>query len=250
MFLIVPPQVFIERLAHGQWYGGYLDFYAQRVLQFQPYPAGDFSWHHLWFIVYLYVYVLLLVPLMLWWRRAQRAASWRVDYALALPLGINEALLKPLFPESHNLVQRLVHLQSLSAAHDVRLRAGVDARRLGLVRAAPALVARARHSPCCSAVLALIEVGVIHARHRRRIRVFANVFTWVWLMVFLGYGRQHLCFGNRLLALGARCELSGLHPAPDRDHRDRVLRDPAALGAVDQVLGGAGRDAGHLRAAL
>ena len=71
MFLIVPPQVFIERLATGDWHGGYLDFYAQRVLQFQPYPAGDFSWHHLWFIIYLYVYVLLLLPLMLWWRKAR-----------------------------------------------------------------------------------------------------------------------------------------------------------------------------------
>ena len=30
---------------------------------FEPYPAGDFSWHHLWFIIYLYVYVLLLMPL-------------------------------------------------------------------------------------------------------------------------------------------------------------------------------------------
>src|SRR6187399_1277506 len=71
MFLIVPPQVFLERVAHGQWSGGYLDFMWQRVFRFEPYPAGDFSWHHLWFIIYLYVYVLLL---------------------------------KPLFPESHNLV--------------------------------------------------------------------------------------------------------------------------------------------------
>ncbi|HXS32124.1 MAG TPA: acyltransferase family protein, partial [Steroidobacteraceae bacterium] len=87
MFLIVPPQVFIERIAHGEWHGGYLDFYLHRVLQFQPYPAGNFSWHHLWFIIYLYVYVLLLVPLLLWWRRARpelRPGAWM--YALALPL--------------------------------------------------------------------------------------------------------------------------------------------------------------------
>jgi hypothetical protein len=77
----------------------------QRVFRFEPYPAGDFSWHHLWFIIYLYAYVLLLVPLLLWWRRARpelRPGVWM--YALALPLGINEALLKPLFPESHNLI--------------------------------------------------------------------------------------------------------------------------------------------------
>ena len=105
MFLIVPPQVFIERIAHGEWHGGYLDFYLHRVLQFQPYPAGNFSWHHLWFIIYLYAYVLLLLPLMLWWRKARPAlkpGAWIV--LLALPLGLNEAVLKPLFPETHNLV--------------------------------------------------------------------------------------------------------------------------------------------------
>jgi len=105
MFLIVPPQIYIERIAHGEWHGGYLDFYLQRVLQFQPYPTGNFSWHHLWFIIYLYAYVLLLLPLMLWWRKARpvlKPGAWIL--ALALPLGINEALLKPLFPETHNLV--------------------------------------------------------------------------------------------------------------------------------------------------
>ncbi len=61
MFLIVPPQVFYERLFQGQWHGGFLQFFWERTLQFRPYPAGDFSWHHLWFIVYLYVYVPLLL---------------------------------------------------------------------------------------------------------------------------------------------------------------------------------------------
>ena len=45
---------------------------TQRVFQFVPYPAGDFSWHHLWFIVYLFAYVLLLTPLLLWWRKRGR----------------------------------------------------------------------------------------------------------------------------------------------------------------------------------
>jgi hypothetical protein len=51
MLLIVPPQIYFERLFRGQWDGGYLQFFFERVLQFQPYPEGNFSWHHLWFIV-------------------------------------------------------------------------------------------------------------------------------------------------------------------------------------------------------
>ena len=108
------------------------DFYAQRVLEFQPYPAGNFSWHHLWFIIYLYVYVLLLLPLMLWWRKARptmRPGAWIL--ALALPLGINEALLKPHFPGDSQPRQRLVHLHSLPVAHVLRFRDRLDAPASG-----------------------------------------------------------------------------------------------------------------------
>jgi glucans biosynthesis protein C len=198
MFLIVPPQVFIERIAHGQWSGGYLDFMVQRVFRFEPYPAGDFSWHHLWFIVYLYAYVLLLVPLLLWWRRARpalRPGAW--IYALAVPLGVNEALLKPLFPESHNLISDwyIFGHYLLLTAYGIVL--------ASMPGAWDWLAARRRWSLAFGTLvltggLALIEAGVI-VRDTAVDSVMANFFTWLWLLVFLGYGRQHLSFGNRLL---------------------------------------------------
>jgi peptidoglycan/LPS O-acetylase OafA/YrhL len=199
MFLIVPPQVFLERVAHGQWTGGYLEFMTQRVFQFEPYPKGDFSWHHLWFIIYLYVYVLLLVPVLLWWRRARpvlRPGPW--IYALALPLGLNEALLKPLFPESHNLISDwyVFNHYLLLTIYGFLLASmqGIwdwlaERRRWSLAIGLTTLLGG----------LALIEVGVI-VRDTPADSVFANIFTWVWLLVFLGFGRQHLSFGNRLLS--------------------------------------------------
>jgi len=198
MFLIVPPQVFLERVAHGQWSGGYLDFMWQRVFQFEPYPAGDFSWHHLWFIIYLYVYVLLLVPLLLWWRRARpalRPGVWL--YALALPLGINEALLKPLFPESHNLVSDWYVFN-----HYLLLT--IYGFLLASVQGAWDWFAKRRHWSLALGLtvllglLALFEAGVFH-HDTPADAVFANIFTWSCLLAFLGYGRQHLSFGNRLL---------------------------------------------------
>jgi peptidoglycan/LPS O-acetylase OafA/YrhL len=199
MLLIVPPQVFVERVAHGQWQGSYFDFFVQRVLRFEPYPTGDFSWHHLWFIVYLYVYVLLLLPFLLWWRRAQLALTpgfWL--YLLALPLGINEALLKPRFPETHALVRDWYifdHylLLTLYGVLLASMRDGWDwfaARRHLSLAAALALFV---------AALVLFDHGII-ARNTPADAIFANAFTWVWLTVFLGYGRQHLSASNRLLA--------------------------------------------------
>jgi len=198
MFLIVPPQVYLERVYDGDWSGGYLAFMWERVFQFEPYPAGNFSWHHLWFIVYLYAYVLLLVPLLLWWRGARpelKPGPWL--YALALPLGINEALLKPSFPETHNLISDwyiFIHyllltvygfvIASMPGAWDwfARVRRWSLALGLGVLLGG----------------LALIEIGVMN-RDTPADSIFANIFTWTWLLVFIGYGRQHLNFGNRLL---------------------------------------------------
>ena len=199
MFLIVPPQVFVERIAHGQWSGGYLDFLTQRVFQFQPYPAGDFSWHHLWFIIYLYVYVLLLLPLMLWWRRAKpnlRPGIW--IHALALPLCLNETLLKPLFGETHNLVSDWYifdHYLLLTAYGFV----------LASTRGAWDWLAARRHGSlslgltALLVLLALFQSGAV-AHDTITDHVLANIFTWSTVLAFLGYGRQHLSFGNRLLS--------------------------------------------------
>jgi peptidoglycan/LPS O-acetylase OafA/YrhL len=198
MFLIVPPQVFVERITDGDWHGGYLPFLTQRVFQFESYPAGDFSWHHLWFIAYLYVYVLLLLPLLLWWRRAQpkiRPGLW--IFALGLPLGLNEALLKPHFPETHNLTSDwyIFNHYLLLTIYGVLLASMRDAwdwlrdrRRVALGTALAFTIGG----------LSMFETGLV-ARDTWFDSVYANLFTWAWLMTFLAYGRQSLSFSNKLL---------------------------------------------------
>src|SRR5215470_6493498 len=80
IFVIVPPQIYIERVVNDGYAGSYFDWYPS-VLQFKPYPAGgSFSWHHLWFVAYLLVYCLLALPVFAWLRRpsGQRALA-RLD---------------------------------------------------------------------------------------------------------------------------------------------------------------------------
>ena len=73
MFVIVPPQIYIEWLFRGRFSGSYVDFYPN-VFGFQPYQdggtGGAFSWHHLWFICYLFFYSLLSIPVFLWLKTA------------------------------------------------------------------------------------------------------------------------------------------------------------------------------------
>lgn len=198
MFLLVPPQIYCERLLRGQWSGSYMQFYAARVLQFVPYPAGDFGWHHLWFVLYLYVYVLLLLPLMLWWRRANlRVAPGAWLYLLGLPLGINEALLKLAYPETHNLVSDWYifnHYLLLTAyGYFMASMPGVwkwlcDVRARSLVAGIASF----------SLLIAGFSTGIIQ-HDSIADQIGANIFTWLWVMVFLGYGYRYLSFANPLL---------------------------------------------------
>ncbi len=61
MFFTIPLQVYFERLQQGQIKGGYLEFYPS-VWKMVPYPEGTLTWSHMWFIVYLFTFTLLLFP--------------------------------------------------------------------------------------------------------------------------------------------------------------------------------------------
>ncbi len=77
MFVVVPPQVYFERIFdQPDLYASFLDFYPQ-TFNFIPYPAGDFSWHHMWFVIYLFMYSIVGLPLFLWIKQPHLAE--RID---------------------------------------------------------------------------------------------------------------------------------------------------------------------------
>jgi glucan biosynthesis protein C len=64
-FVIVPPQIYVERIDQ---YHSFWEFYPT-VFELVPYPkGGSLSFHHLWFVLYLFVYSVALLPLLLWLR--------------------------------------------------------------------------------------------------------------------------------------------------------------------------------------
>lgn len=111
MLLIVPPQVYYERLAQGSFSGSYLEF--QRIAFQGIYPEGNLSWHHLWFLPYLLLFSLLLSPILVdiarrpgkfmgWVRRLlQRSGNL---YPMVLPLYFIKVFLEPFFPVNHALI--------------------------------------------------------------------------------------------------------------------------------------------------
>jgi glucans biosynthesis protein C len=109
--VVVPPQVYVERLHNGFEYGGWWAFYRQSFSN-GLYPAGDISWHHLWFIAYLLIYALLSAPLLKRWtncvdlnEKLKTSAEKNGLLIWALPLAIIMAALRKHFPGVQNIFQ-------------------------------------------------------------------------------------------------------------------------------------------------
>ncbi|MBO0343234.1 MAG: acyltransferase family protein [Bacteroidota bacterium] len=112
MFLIVPPQVYFERLVDGTFTGSYWKYFT--TIAFDGiYPEGNYSWHHLWFLPYLLVFSWILAPLFIYLRKHQTRfiawikrliqRTWGI-YAFVIPLYFVESLVEPFFPVTHALV--------------------------------------------------------------------------------------------------------------------------------------------------
>ena len=59
-FTLVPLMVYVERIPK---YNSFLEF-LPHMFDGGPYPAGNISWHHLWFILYLFIISLLIAPVL------------------------------------------------------------------------------------------------------------------------------------------------------------------------------------------
>jgi hypothetical protein len=61
MFFLIPLQPYFEFLQKGKIQPGYWAFY-KKVWDFQVYPDGPLTWSHMWFVVYLIAFIILLFP--------------------------------------------------------------------------------------------------------------------------------------------------------------------------------------------
>ncbi len=103
MLIFIPPQIYMERLQKHQFSGTYGAFYLH--LFDGIYPNGNLTWAHLWFIAYLLVFSLLLLPLFAWLKKRSSStpnkyfSTWKGQVFLwAIPLMGIEYTLRPAYP--------------------------------------------------------------------------------------------------------------------------------------------------------
>ncbi|MEQ9304254.1 MAG: acyltransferase [Marinoscillum sp.] len=71
MLIIVPPQIYLERLFNGATFT-FFEFYPT-MFDGRVYPEGNLSWHHMWFVCYLFFYSVIGLPIFLYLKSASGA---------------------------------------------------------------------------------------------------------------------------------------------------------------------------------
>jgi glucan biosynthesis protein C len=116
--LLCPPMAYLRARFMGSFQGNILQFYP-RFFTNGFYPQGDLNWGHLWFLAYLYVFAMILLPLFMRMTREPGRASvvaasailekglW--IYLAAIPLMFTYAPLSPFFPGEYNLLWDWAH---------------------------------------------------------------------------------------------------------------------------------------------
>jgi glucans biosynthesis protein C len=207
ILIIVPPQVYYERLFQGVGFDSYWAFY-QTVLAGTPYPQGNTTWHHLWFVAYLFVFSMLSLPFLAWMgtdrgkARMESCRRWLGSnyhiYLLILPLAIIQISLRRYWPTHQNLVSdwanfcfQLFHFWCgiLIAAHPGLWQRVEQLRKTSLFLGVGTLL-----------VLLVDDVLGVRKGYPYPIEyALLSCLTWFWILAVLGYGKHFLNFRNRLL---------------------------------------------------
>ena len=203
MIVLVPPQVYLERLYRGQFTGSFLQWLPQAFTG--TYPNGNTSWHHLWFLAYVLVLTLMLLPFFLWARSASgrsalsRAAHFTartgLQWAMVLPLAASILWLAPVSYNPNGLIgdwyglvyygTLLLYGAFLFGSSD--LLAALERQRfLSLALGVAAY-----------ATLYAVFIGgavrpIIPADLRPAYALLSAVNTMAWLFAIIGFAHRHL----------------------------------------------------------
>jgi glucans biosynthesis protein C len=209
MLVVIPPQVYIERLYHQQGFTSFLDFYPT-IFTAGSYPQGNLSWHHLWYVPYIWAFSMLMFPFFLAARsKAGRPLLARtlvllerpwVLLLLCLPSALAELVLRPIWPgDADNLINdwaNFTHKLTFFVAGFV-LASGTGVYDTLAVHRRKFLVA------AIAASAAIIPIWNSHWHLSKALiagyHLLANFHVWMWLLVMLGYGRQYLSFNHKFL---------------------------------------------------
>jgi peptidoglycan/LPS O-acetylase OafA/YrhL len=210
ILVLAPPQIYLERLTHAEFNSTFFDFIPHF---FQP---GNFAWTgvHLWYLEYLFVFTLALLPLFIWLKRpsgqlalgylsrfSQRTGAiflWAVPTALLSIIVDPYGIMRSQLPESFlRLVMFPLPLVYgyLIYADDAIQQAIIRQRRYALIMAMVGTI-----------ISLLITIAISEWGWKLNLLTFVLVMTlaslliWSYLLTAFGYGMRYLTTNKRLLS--------------------------------------------------
>ena len=211
MIVLVPPQVYAERHFSGQFAGSFLDWLPEAFRG--TYPAGNLSWHHLWFVAYVLVLTFVLLPCFLWARTAQGQVTQTavartigrlgLHWLMALPLAASILWLMPLSRNTggligdwHGLVYNgLLLLYGGFIFGTSEMLAALNRQRflsLGIGIAAYATIYLTYFHGTVA--------GIVQPADRPAYALLSAVNTMAWLFTAIGFANRYLTMRPRFLA--------------------------------------------------
>ncbi|MEX2283411.1 MAG: acyltransferase [Gemmatimonadota bacterium] len=197
--VLVPPQIYVHRTLDGSFSGSFVSFYPEFFRGI--FPRGNFTWAHLWFLAYLFVYAVVTLPVFRWLARVvptRPEPSGRTILLAGGLLIVAQIALRDRFPQNNALAGDWAnHAQLLPAFVLGFLLTGNQRFEHALVRYRwHALVM----GTLASAVLAVLAwQGRLDERlesldYRARIAVWAiyTIGAWTWLCAISAYARLHI----------------------------------------------------------
>jgi peptidoglycan/LPS O-acetylase OafA/YrhL len=197
IFILVPVQVYIERIDLYRSLPAYYPHMFEGI-----YPDGNFSWHHLWFIAYLFVIALIITPFLNMLRSSRfMAIVGNLEHLFTKPFGLNtviipllisQVILRNFFEQdTHALVDDwatftayLIFFLAGFILLPVKSIAGAMTRYRRLYLAETAVM---------MAVMLLVRGRAGEARAAEIIYdVAALAMSWTCAVAVTGYGRKYL----------------------------------------------------------
>jgi peptidoglycan/LPS O-acetylase OafA/YrhL len=207
--VIVPPQVYYRLLSNKDYQDSYIHFYPQFFNGIRP--QGNFEWGHLWFVIYLFVFSLIALPLFLHLRQKANQDLLKLAmflekpgaiFLLALPLAIIEGALRPRWLGFQNLYDDWANfflyifyfIYGYLICSDARFGQAIN-----------------RHLKI-SLIMAISSISVMFGLWANNMlpnrgysvgyvlyQMLRGVNSWFWVVALLGLGRRYLNFNNSLL---------------------------------------------------
>jgi glucans biosynthesis protein C len=214
--VLIPPQGYYTLLSHADFHKTYLQYLPQ-FFAIDPKTAGGyrgtFEWGHLWFLLYLYTFSMVALPVFLYLKKpaGQKLVSRLAElverpagiFLAALPFMVLEIALRPHWPNGNqNLLDDWANfftyisffITGFILCAEPRFGKAIDrALKISLPAALVFMMAL------------MFMYGLDFTQHRSyapsylAFTAFRSFTTWLWILALLGLARRFLNFSNRVL---------------------------------------------------